>query len=341
MPSIRRRRFLASLFTAPLGFSSLSNSFAVEGLLRRKSAQDDRDLSAGCVVAWEGRNCYDGPIDFWTMRASDIDSTTFSSCVQRVVLWDDVFSLRTVRRRMDEISAAIPMHFGFDSRLAPSGFALHLEGLNTIDETVARIFEARVNDPKRARTALIDLDSCGVTALAWPQIISRLRGRYDLIIGVARVTHLCTNTDKLRPIGSGGSFIYESTFGNMLKCDLSIVYPDTILSGNSERNLEERDCSLSDLISSLTFGLRNERFGRRLSKRNLGERAFPRMFGISGFTTRITDDGHFNEISARQNVLEKLFGPLSKEQAVLMLDLGDESGTIGTISLWPITMKWN
>jgi hypothetical protein len=341
MPSIRRRRFLASLLTVPVGFSTVSNSFADEGDLRRTPTQDDSDLSAGCVVAWEGRNCYDGSVDFWTMRASNIDSTTFSSCVQRVVLWDDVFSLRTVRRRMDEISAAIPMHFGFDCRLAPSGFALHLDGLNTIDQTVARIFEATVNDPKRARTALIDLDSCGVTVLAWPKIISRLRGRYDIIIGVAHVTHVCTNPDKLRPIGSAGSFIYESTFSNMQKCDLSIVYSDIILSENSERNLEERDCSLSDLISSLTFWLRNERFGRRLSKRNLGERGFPRMFGISGLTTRITDEGHFNEVSAHRKVIATLFGSLSEEETVLMLDAGDECETIGTISLWPMATKWN
>jgi hypothetical protein len=65
------------------------------------------------------------------------------------------------------------------------------------------------------------------------------------------------------------------------------------------------------------------------------------MFGISGFATRLIDEGHFNEISARQNALEKLFGPLSGEQAVLMLETGDEIETIGTVCLRPITMKWN
>jgi hypothetical protein len=65
------------------------------------------------------------------------------------------------------------------------------------------------------------------------------------------------------------------------------------------------------------------------------------MFGISGVATRLTDEGHFEEVSARQTVLAKLFGPLSDDQVVFMLDAGDESETIGTISLWPITMKWN
>jgi hypothetical protein len=65
------------------------------------------------------------------------------------------------------------------------------------------------------------------------------------------------------------------------------------------------------------------------------------MFGISGFATRITDEGHFREVSAQQKVLVELFGSLSEEQAVLMLDADDESETIGTLSLWPITMKWN
>src|ERR1700732_5020033 len=129
MRSIRRRRFLASLLTVPLGFSTHSSSSAEAGDLRRTPSQDDSDLSAGCVVACEGQNCYDGSIDFWTMRASDIDSTTFSSCVQRVVLWDDVFSLRGVRKRVDEIKAVIPTHFGFDCRVLPHGSAFYAEGM--------------------------------------------------------------------------------------------------------------------------------------------------------------------------------------------------------------------
>jgi hypothetical protein len=196
-----------------------------------------------------------------------------------------------------------------------------------------------VPDPKRARIALIDLDSCGVTALVWSQIIPSLRGQYDFIIGVAAVSHLCTNPEKLRPIGSGASFIYESTWGDMQKCDLSVVYSDTLLTGDSEMYLEEMGGSLSDLISSLTFALNNRRLMRRLPKRNASGREIPWMFGISGFVTRLGDEGHFDEVSARQEVLEKLFGPLSEEEAVLMLDTGDESETIGTISLWPITMR--
>jgi hypothetical protein len=339
MASIRRRRFLASLLTAPLGLSSISTSFADAAVRRRAFVQDDCDLSAGCIVAWESHNRHDGLIDFWTARASDIDPTTLPSCVQRVVLWDDVFSLKTVRKRIDEIKAVIPTYFGFDCCVSPNGSAFYAEGANTFDQTLAQLFEAKAREQKRARAALIDLDSCGVTALDWPKILPSLRGQYDLIVGVAHVTHLCTSPEKLRPIGSGGSFIYESTWGNMQKCDFSVVYSDTLLSGNPELNLEEMGGSPSDHISSLTFVLNNQRVIRRLSKRNAGERAIPPMFGISGVVTRLTDEGHFNEISARQNVLEKLFGPLSEEQAVLMLDTGDESGTIGTISLWPIIMR--
>jgi hypothetical protein len=88
MTSIRRRRFLANLLTAPLGFSTLSADAGV----RRTLAQDDRDLTAGCILAWESKDRCDGLIDFWTMRASDIDSTTFSTSAQRVVLWDDVLA---------------------------------------------------------------------------------------------------------------------------------------------------------------------------------------------------------------------------------------------------------
>jgi hypothetical protein len=339
MPSIPRRRFLASLLTAPLGASTFSASFADAAVRRRAFVQDDCDLSAGCVLAWERHDRSDGLIDFWTARASDIDPATFSSCVQRVVLWDDVFSLRTVQKRVDEINAAIPRHFGFDCRLAPSGFALHLDGLNTVDQTLARIFEAKDRDSKRARTALIDLDSCGVTALDWPQILPSLRGQYDLIIGVAHATPLCTNPEKLRPIGSGNSFVYESTWINLQKCDFSVVYSDTLLNDQSELNLEERGISLRNLISSLAFALSDQRLLRRLSTRNTCERAARPIFGISGFATRLVDEDHFEEVGARQKILEELFGPLSEEQAVLMFDTGDESKIIGTISLWPITMR--
>jgi hypothetical protein len=155
--------------------SAFSSSFArtksCSSLAALCLAQDDKDLSAGCVVAWESHDRCGDLIDFWTARASDVDPTTFSSCVQRVVLWNDVFLLRAVQKSVDEIKAAIPKYFGFDCRVAPNGFALHLEGLNTVDQTLVRAFEAKDRDSKRARTALIDLDSCGVTALDWPQIL--------------------------------------------------------------------------------------------------------------------------------------------------------------------------
>jgi hypothetical protein len=60
MASIRRRRFLANLLAAPLGFSALSADAGV----RRALAQDDSDLSAGCVLAWERRDRCDGLIAF-------------------------------------------------------------------------------------------------------------------------------------------------------------------------------------------------------------------------------------------------------------------------------------
>jgi hypothetical protein len=245
-----------------------------------------------------------------------------------------MFWLKTIRQRADEIKAAIPKYFGFDPRVQPNGFAFHADGMNTFDQVLAQVFEVKSRGPNRARTALVDLDSVGVTALNWPQILPSLRDQYDLIIGVAHATHLCTNLETLRPIGSGGSFVYESTWGNMQKCDLSVVYSDTLLIGNSGN-------SLSDLICSLTYALNNQKLICRLSKLSSGGCVMPPMIGISGFATRITDEAHFDEVSARQNVLAKLFGPLSEEQAVLMLDSGDESETIGTISLWPITMKWN
>jgi hypothetical protein len=341
MTAIRRRRILANLLASPLSLSSFGLSVNDAWVRRKAFIQDDRDLSAGCVLAWESPNCCDGLIDFWTARASDIDTTMFSSCVQRVVLWDDVFLLRSIRKSVDEIKAVIPKYFGFDCGVEPNGFAFHADGMNTFDQALAQVFEAKAHNPNRARTALVDLDSVGVTALDWPQILPSLRGQYDRVVGIAHVSHLYTSQEKLRPIGSGNSYVYESTWGNMQKCDLSIVYSDTLLNDRSELNLEKMGISLRDLISSLAFALNNQRLIRRLPKRNASGRAIPCMFGISGFATRLADEGHFNEVSSRQEVLEKLFGPLSEEQSVLMLDTADENETIGTVSLWPIAMKLN
>ena len=56
----------------------------------------------------------------------------------------------------------------------------------------------------RAKIALVDLDSCGVTALDWSQIIPCLRFHYDMIGGYARV--LDESFDCLVPIGQTRSF---------------------------------------------------------------------------------------------------------------------------------------
>jgi hypothetical protein len=47
--------------------------------------------------------------------------------VQRVVLWDNVFSGGVVRPNVDEIKVAIKEYFGFDWSAAPNGSALHAE----------------------------------------------------------------------------------------------------------------------------------------------------------------------------------------------------------------------
>jgi hypothetical protein len=187
MPSIRRRQFLASLMTAPLGVSTFSTSLADAAVRRRTFVQDARDLSAGCVLAWERHDRRDDLIDFWTARASDIDPTTLSSCVQRVVLWDDVFSLRTVQTRVDEIHAAIPRHFGFDCRLAPSGFAFHLEGMNTFDQALARIFEARERLIGHKSFQAFEVNMVSLSALPARLISAQAERSSDLSEMVARL----------------------------------------------------------------------------------------------------------------------------------------------------------
>jgi hypothetical protein len=164
MSPIRRRRFIAGLLTAPLGFSTFSASFAVEGGPRRTFAQNDSDLSAGCVLAWERRENCDGSIDLWAARVSDGDLSALPRCVQRIILWDDVFLHKSVHQTVGQIREAIPNYYGFDCRAEPNGSSFHLAGMNSLGEAIAAVFEAGARKDSFGRLGFLRCDRSRLAA---------------------------------------------------------------------------------------------------------------------------------------------------------------------------------
>jgi len=89
--------------------------------------------------------------------------------------------------------------------------------MNTLDEAIAVVFQML----PRARIALIDLDSCGVTALDWLLIMRCLRVHYDVIGGFAR--GLDESFDWLVPIAETRSFFSPSSMTALKMCDFGVL----------------------------------------------------------------------------------------------------------------------
>jgi hypothetical protein len=217
---VHRRRLLANLLAAPLSAYTASNLLGAAQIVP-EPLQADSDLSPGVVIAWEGNTGSDSFIDLWTARVSDGDLSALPRCVQRIILWDDVFLHKSVHQTVGQIREAIPNYYGFDCRAEPNGSSFHLTGMNSLGEAIAAVFEAGA----RARIALVDLDSCGVTGPDWwLQAIPFLRLHYDMIGGFAR--GLEESWDWLVPIAETRSFFCPSSLVAIETCDFGILSND-------------------------------------------------------------------------------------------------------------------
>ena len=126
MSIVHRRQLLASLLATPISACTASNLLAAAGLLSKPGLQVDSDLSPGVVIAWEASTGSESLIDLWTARVGDVDLSALPPCVQRVVVWDDVFSHNSLHQTIGRILEAIPKYYGFDCRAEPNGSSFHL-----------------------------------------------------------------------------------------------------------------------------------------------------------------------------------------------------------------------
>jgi hypothetical protein len=203
---------------------------------------NEYELLHGCIFArMDAKRSSSGhalsapSIDFWTFRVSEIESSTLPASVARVIIWDDVFSPRTLARGVRSILEVIPEWYGLDPLLGRCSF--HIDGFSEIGPVAKALLPATTGPIRSHRLALIDVESCGVSRIDWPDVLPHLRNSYDFIIGFAHF------------VGRGPSHRLElcdgpldnSRIANTLACcDLSFWTSDSLLGFHEELDYEAR-----------------------------------------------------------------------------------------------------
>jgi len=141
------------------------------GCIFFKSIAPGPSLNAGCAI------------DFWTSRVGEIDTSNLPAAVGQVMVWDDLFAKRQLKKAKLDVLHAIPEHF---ICAGPRVDAYRLL-LDPFDD-LCGIIEDLLKDPRfgvaSRRMAIVNLGSAGVGALQWCDILPCLRSSYDLVIGL-------------------------------------------------------------------------------------------------------------------------------------------------------------
>lgn len=199
-------------------------------------------------------------IDFWTFRVSEIETSTLAAFVGRVIIWDDLFSPRTLARSVKSVFEVFPEWYGFDPLLGRCSF--HLDGFSEIGPVTQAVLPATTGPIRSHRLALIDVESCGVSRIDWPDILPHLRNSYDVVIGFAHFA------------GRGPGHLYElydgaldnsRTSDTLACCDLSFWTSDSLLRFDEVPDYEARAPVLTALVHDLIHALSAIDFVRTLA----------------------------------------------------------------------------
>lgn len=185
-------------------------------------------------------------IDFWTFRVSEIETSRLAAPVGRVIIWDDLFAPRSLARSVKSILDAFPEWYGFDPLLETCSF--HLDGFSELGRVTQAALPART---RSSRLALIDVESCGVSRIDWPDILPYLRNSYDVVIGFAHFP------------GRGPSHPHElsndapnsRTSNALAYCDFSFWTSDFLLGFDEVLDYEARAPVLTILVDDLIQAL--------------------------------------------------------------------------------------
>lgn len=277
MTIITRRNFLAGAGTCSLSpvipFTRWSGSHTEMG---EAIVANEYELLHGCIFArMDGKRSSSGDaftapsIDFWTFRVSEIESSTLPASVARVIIWEDVFLPRTLARGVRSILEVVPEWYGLDPLLGRCSF--HIDGFSEIGPVAKAVLPATTGPIRYHRLALIDVESCGVSRIDWPDVLPHLRNSYDLIIGFAHF------------VGRGPSHRLElcdgpldnSRIANTLACcDLSFWTSDYLLGFDEVLDWKTRAPLLVAVIHDLVHALSTTDLTRTLAGTTEAQRLF-------------------------------------------------------------------
>jgi hypothetical protein len=253
MKTIDRRSFVTGVAVSSLhslGYQSPAHAYVDGGQF-----SDDRDFPHGCIFARMERqrsisndSPQDPSIDFWTFRVSELESTTLPTFVSRVVVWDEVFSGRSVAKSAKSILDVIPEYYGFSPLLGANSFAFHLEGVTEISSMATKVLPKRGRPFGSRRIAFVDIESCGVSRYNWHDILPHLHAHYDLVVGFSHFpgrgpNHLCELFD--------GALDNSRTWAALDCCNLSFLTSDALLGFDDVVDSDVRYPHLNELLHDL------------------------------------------------------------------------------------------
>jgi hypothetical protein len=288
---IARRKFLAGAGASSLSsFSPFKRWAAPHSSECISIAADDDELPHGCIFArTDGKRSPPGDaltapsIDFWTFRVSEIESSTLAASAGRVIIWDDLFLPRNLARSVKSILEVFTKWYGFDPLLGRCSF--HLEGFSEIGPVTQAVLPATTRPIRSSRLALIDVESCGVSRIDWPDILVYLRNSYDVVIGFA---HFAGPGPSHPHDLSNGALDNSRTSNIFDHCDLSFWTNDSLLGFEEVPDCEARAPILGALVCDLIHALSATDLAQTLAEAPEA----PRLFA-----DRLRPDGHSGNLT--------------------------------------------
>lgn len=179
-------------------------------------------------------------IDVWTYRVSEIDCGSLPAFAGRIILWDEVLSPRSLRRSVQAMINGVAGWYDLRTRTADWSF--HVQGLGEIGVHVKAAVSPEQVDGSH-RVALIDVTSCGLSRIDWPDILPFLRASYDVVVGFAHVP----GRKRLRGEDSCGQ-----RMANVLaRCDVALWTNDVLLGFDQAVDCYTRAQPLNELVADL------------------------------------------------------------------------------------------
>lgn len=323
MSPMIRRQFLqglnAALATCAIPSSTHSAAASIVCTTRPRLASTE-----GCIFVRDlGRKAQGnlGTLDLWTARVSIVDLRSLPADLNKVVVYDDVFSNSNLYRQFRDAARSIPSLF--DLNRASCSYGFHLNGLTNVEDILAE-FSFRPSGTPSTRIAVIDIESCGVTRLEWHDILPVIRSQYDLIVGFH---HSLGET-----MGDWDRFCEEPVrqdtylIETLKCCDLSFLTSDGLLGLGGIDASEDSGPPLTNLLCEILPCLSSPSIRKRIQRA-----ADASMFCVGPIKTTDESQNSF-EIARQQAMIADGFA-----DGVIHQRYSNEPPLIlDTLALWPL-----